>query len=142
LNLNKQIWHRRTRVYVWSSGMGKDARTCFFYFPCSLYSCSIWCYLYCYYCSRPPLLRVRCSSNKPYLPFFLLHLIIIIIIIFLCYFSISGENKHFGTPTNPAIPSRLPGGSSSGAAVAVAANFVDFSLGQASSYIFSFITLN
>ncbi|KAK7398796.1 hypothetical protein VNO78_09969 [Psophocarpus tetragonolobus] len=42
---------------------------------------------------------------------------------------ISGLNNHYGTPTNPAVPSRLPGGSSSGAAVAVAANFVDFSLG-------------
>lgn len=44
-------------------------------------------------------------------------------------YSINGENKHYGTPTNPAAPSRIPGGSSSGAAVAVAANFVDFSLG-------------
>ncbi|XP_058732419.1 translocon at the outer membrane of chloroplasts 64 [Vicia villosa] len=44
-------------------------------------------------------------------------------------YGISGENKHFGTPTNPAVPNRVPGGSSSGAAVAVAANFVDFSLG-------------
>ncbi|KAK6925297.1 Amidase signature domain [Dillenia turbinata] len=52
-------------------------------------------------------------------------------------FSISGENKHYGTPTNPAVPARVPGGSSSGAAVAVAANLVDFSLGniQASSVI-------
>lgn len=46
------------------------------------------------------------------------------------FFSISGENKHFGAPTNPAVPARVPGGSSSGAAVSVAANFVDFSLGQ------------
>lgn len=45
-------------------------------------------------------------------------------------FSISGENKHYGTPTNPAAHSRVPGGSSSGAAVAVAANLVDFSLGK------------
>ncbi|KAL6973619.1 Outer envelope protein 64, chloroplastic [Sarracenia purpurea var. burkii] len=44
-------------------------------------------------------------------------------------YSISGENKHYGTPTNPAAPARIPGGSSSGAAVAVAANLVDFSLG-------------
>ncbi|XP_047149382.1 translocon at the outer membrane of chloroplasts 64 isoform X2 [Vigna umbellata] len=36
---------------------------------------------------------------------------------------------HYGTPTNPAAPARVPGGSSSGAAVAVAANFVDFALG-------------
>ncbi|XP_023530929.1 uncharacterized protein LOC111793324 [Cucurbita pepo subsp. pepo] len=42
---------------------------------------------------------------------------------------ISGENKHHGTPTNPASHYTAPGGSSSGAAVAVAANFVDFSLG-------------
>ncbi|CAN4086608.1 unnamed protein product [Withania somnifera] len=44
-------------------------------------------------------------------------------------FGISGEQRHFDTPTNPAAPARIPGGSSSGAAVAVAANFVDFSLG-------------
>lgn len=45
-------------------------------------------------------------------------------------FSISGENKHYGTPANPATPEKVPGGSSSGAAVAVAANLVDFSLGE------------
>ncbi|EEF31906.1 translocon at the outer membrane of chloroplasts 64 [Ricinus communis] len=44
-------------------------------------------------------------------------------------YSINGENEHYGTPTNPAVPARVPGGSSSGAAVAVAANLVDFSLG-------------
>ncbi|KZV24869.1 translocon at the outer membrane of chloroplasts 64 [Dorcoceras hygrometricum] len=44
-------------------------------------------------------------------------------------FSLSGENKHYGAPTNPTSPARIPGGASSGAAVAVAANFVDFSLG-------------
>ncbi|KAA8541355.1 hypothetical protein F0562_025326 [Nyssa sinensis] len=44
-------------------------------------------------------------------------------------YGISGENKHYGTPTNPAAPTRVPGGSSSGAAVAVATNLVDFSLG-------------
>ncbi|CAL0313772.1 unnamed protein product [Lupinus luteus] len=44
-------------------------------------------------------------------------------------YGISGVNKHYGTPTNPAVPARVPGGSSSGAAVAVAANLVDFSLG-------------
>ncbi|KAF9671309.1 hypothetical protein SADUNF_Sadunf12G0034000 [Salix dunnii] len=44
-------------------------------------------------------------------------------------YSIHGENKHYGTPTNPAVPARVPGGSCSGAAVAVAANLVDFSLG-------------
>ncbi|CAK7349587.1 unnamed protein product [Dovyalis caffra] len=44
-------------------------------------------------------------------------------------YSIHGENKHYGTPTNPAVPARVPGGSCSGAAVAVAADLVDFSLG-------------
>ncbi|XP_044477343.1 outer envelope protein 64, chloroplastic [Mangifera indica] len=44
-------------------------------------------------------------------------------------YSINGVNKHYGTPTNPAANSRVPGGSCSGAAVAVAANLVDFSLG-------------
>jgi len=46
----------------------------------------------------------------------------------LCY-SIAGENSHYGTPTNPRAPDRLPGGSSSGSAVAVAAGLVDFALG-------------
>ncbi|KAH9763447.1 Outer envelope protein 64 [Citrus sinensis] len=44
-------------------------------------------------------------------------------------YSINGTNKHYDTPTNPAAPSQMPGGSSSGAAVAVAADLVDFSLG-------------
>ncbi|CAA0825508.1 Outer envelope protein 64- chloroplastic [Striga hermonthica] len=43
--------------------------------------------------------------------------------------SVSGESKHYGTPTNPVSPKRIPGGASSGAAVAVAAKLVDFSLG-------------
>ncbi|KAK1287724.1 hypothetical protein QJS10_CPB19g00894 [Acorus calamus] len=44
-------------------------------------------------------------------------------------YGINGENGLYGTPTNPAAPTRLPGGSSSGSAVAVAAQLVDFSLG-------------
>ncbi|KAG2250391.1 hypothetical protein Bca52824_080527 [Brassica carinata] len=44
-------------------------------------------------------------------------------------FSISGETKHYDTPTNPAAPAHIPGGACSGAAVAVSANLVDFSLG-------------
>ncbi|GER43745.1 glutamyl-tRNA(Gln) amidotransferase subunit A [Striga asiatica] len=42
---------------------------------------------------------------------------------------VTGESKHYGTPTNPVSPERIPGGASSGAAVAVAAKLVDFSLG-------------
>ncbi|XP_031493263.1 outer envelope protein 64, mitochondrial [Nymphaea colorata] len=41
----------------------------------------------------------------------------------------TGENKHYGTPMNPEEPSQIPGGSSSGSAVAVAGELVDFALG-------------
>jgi amidase len=44
-------------------------------------------------------------------------------------FSLNGENVHYGTPTNPRAPSRIPGGSSSGSAAAVAGGLVDFALG-------------
>jgi amidase len=44
-------------------------------------------------------------------------------------FSLEGENFFEGTPVNPAAADRLPGGSSSGSAVAVAAGLVDFALG-------------
>ncbi|MBM3600562.1 MAG: amidase [Alphaproteobacteria bacterium] len=42
---------------------------------------------------------------------------------------IFGENAHYGTPTNPKAPGRVPGGSSSGSAAAVAGALVDFALG-------------
>lgn len=42
---------------------------------------------------------------------------------------ILGENAHDGTPVNPAAPDRVPGGSSSGSASAVAAGACDFALG-------------
>ncbi|CAM3301797.1 amidase [Paenibacillus lupini] len=44
-------------------------------------------------------------------------------------YSINGQNDHYGTPINPKAPDRIPGGSSSGSAVAVAAGAVDFALG-------------
>ncbi|HEX7563006.1 MAG TPA: amidase [Bradyrhizobium sp.] len=44
-------------------------------------------------------------------------------------FSLQGVNAHHGTPVNPACPDRIPGGSSSGSAVAVAAKLVDFAIG-------------
>jgi amidase len=40
-----------------------------------------------------------------------------------------GDNLVFGTPVNPAAPDRIPGGSSSGSAVAVAAGDADLGLG-------------
>jgi amidase len=42
---------------------------------------------------------------------------------------ILGENPHDGTPANPAAPGRVPGGSSSGSAAAVAGGACDFALG-------------
>jgi amidase len=44
--------------------------------------------------------------------------------------SLNGENFHYGTPINPAAPGRIPGGSSSGSAAAVAGGLVDFSVGS------------
>lgn len=44
-------------------------------------------------------------------------------------YSLAGINAHHGTPQNPAAPERLPGGSSSGSAVAVAAGYADIALG-------------
>ncbi len=44
-------------------------------------------------------------------------------------FSLDGENFFFGTPLNPRAPDRVPGGSSSGSASAVACGLADFALG-------------
>jgi amidase len=43
--------------------------------------------------------------------------------------SLLGENYFYGTPLNPWAPERVPGGSSSGSASAVACGLVDFALG-------------
>jgi amidase len=44
--------------------------------------------------------------------------------------SLTGENAHYGTPVNVNAPGRVPGGSSSGSAAAVAAGLVDFAIGS------------
>ena len=44
-------------------------------------------------------------------------------------YSLSGQNAHYGTPVNSAAPGRIPGGSSSGSASAVAGGLVDFAPG-------------
>lgn len=44
-------------------------------------------------------------------------------------FSLNGQNHHYGTPVNPRAPERIPGGSSSGSAVAVAGQLADFAIG-------------
>ena len=44
-------------------------------------------------------------------------------------YSLNGANVHYGTPINPKAPDRLPGGSSSGSAVAVARGEAEVGLG-------------
>ena len=44
--------------------------------------------------------------------------------------SLNGENAHYGTPVNVNAPGRIPGGSSSGSAAAVAGGLCDFALGS------------
>ena len=44
-------------------------------------------------------------------------------------YSLNGENIHYGTPVNPTAAGRIPGGSSSGSAAAVAGGLVDFAIG-------------
>jgi aspartyl-tRNA(Asn)/glutamyl-tRNA(Gln) amidotransferase subunit A len=48
-------------------------------------------------------------------------------------FSGLGLNPHFGNPVNPLAPDRVPGGSSSGSAVAVADDIVDVAFGTDTS---------
>ncbi len=45
-------------------------------------------------------------------------------------YGLSGENIWYGTPINPRVPDRFPGGSSSGSAAAVAGRLVDFAIGS------------
>ena len=45
-------------------------------------------------------------------------------------YSLNGENAHYGTPRNVNAPGRIPGGSSSGSAAAVAAGLCEFALGS------------
>ncbi len=44
-------------------------------------------------------------------------------------YSLIGVNSFYGTPLNPKAPDRVPGGSSSGSASAVASELVDFAIG-------------
>ena len=45
-------------------------------------------------------------------------------------YSVTGENVHYGTPRNVNAPGRVPGGSSSGSAAAVAGGLADAALGS------------
>lgn len=142
---NHQIRHWWLCDWIWSSRMGEDTWQSFLDISCGYCACwrrchlhwknccgwtSIWVsVLYSFYCS----ISLGCTNTHnsavcPTLAFVRIRIMTIVFGMFI--FSISGENKHYGTPTNPATPAKVPGGSSSGAAVAVAANLVDFSLGE------------
>ena len=46
------------------------------------------------------------------------------------FYSLIGENGHYGTPNNLNAPGCVPGGSSSGSAAALTTNLYDFSIGS------------
>ena len=46
------------------------------------------------------------------------------------FYSLIGENAHYGTPTNLNAPGFVPGGSSSGSAAALTTDLYDFSIGS------------
>ncbi len=46
------------------------------------------------------------------------------------FYSLTGANTHYGAPQNVRAPGRMPGGSSSGSAAAVAAEMCDIALGS------------
>ena len=46
------------------------------------------------------------------------------------FYSLIGENSHYGTPNNLNAPGCVPGGSSSGSAAALTTNLYDFSIGS------------
>ena len=46
------------------------------------------------------------------------------------FYSVIGENNHYGTPVNLNAPNCVPGGSSSGSAAALTTNLYDFSIGS------------
>ena len=46
------------------------------------------------------------------------------------FYSLIGENGHYGTPNNLNAPGCVPGGSSSGSAAALTTNIYDFSIGS------------
>lgn len=46
------------------------------------------------------------------------------------FYSVTGENHHYGTPMNPRAPGRIPGGSSSGSASACSSGACDLAIGS------------
>ena len=85
-------------------------------------------------CGNPDFFK-KCDFAKDYAPFLkdLLNEGPVLKGITVCdefFYSLIGENGHYGTPTNLNAPSCVPGGSSSGSAAALTTDLYDFSIGS------------
>lgn len=85
-------------------------------------------------CGNPDF-YVNCSIAEDHAPFLneLLNNGAILKGITICdefFYSLIGENGHYGTPNNLNAPGCVPGGSSSGSAAALTENLYDFSIGS------------
>ncbi|MDC0093680.1 amidase family protein [Alphaproteobacteria bacterium] len=85
-------------------------------------------------CGNPDFYN-KCKPAKDFAPFLkeLLNKGAILKGITICdefFYSVIGENTHYGTPTNLNAPNCVPGGSSSGSAAALTTNLYDFSIGS------------
>ena len=84
-------------------------------------------------CGNPDFFN-KCSPAKDYAPFLkdILNEGASLDGITICdefFYSLIGENKHYGTPANLNAHGSVPGGSSSGSAAALTTNLYDFSIG-------------
>ena len=85
-------------------------------------------------CGNPDF-YVKCSIAEDHAPFLneLLNNGAVLKGITICdefFYSLIGENGHYGTPNNLNAPGCVPGGSSSGSAAALTENLYDFSIGS------------
>ena len=85
-------------------------------------------------CGNPDFFK-KCDFAKDYAPFLkdLLNEGPVLKGITVCdefFYSLIGENGHYGTPINLNAPSCVPGGSSSGSAAALTNDLYDFSIGS------------
>ena len=85
-------------------------------------------------CGNPDFFK-KCDFANDYAPFlkYLLNEGPVLKGITVCdefFYSLIGENGHYGTPTNLNAPSCVPGGSSSGSAAALTTDLYDFSIGS------------
>ncbi len=85
-------------------------------------------------CGNPDFYK-KCTPAKDFAPFLkqILDQGAILKGITICdefFYSIIGENKHYGTPSNKSAPGCVPGGSSSGSAAGLTQKNIHFSIGS------------